>query len=310
MEVGVGTIDLYRLVPDHRLKPGFRLPMELHESRFVLRVHEAEGVDAEPFHEAERTRDRPVRHDPHDHVHGFRRQRDKIPEIIVRRLRLRKGPVRLFLDGMDEVRKANGILDEEHRDVVADDVPVALPGIELYGEAPDVAGKIEGSLAARDGGKTHEGRGLLPGALENVGARIFGKRFIGLEIAMRTVATRMYDPLGNAFVIEMEDLFPEGEILDQRRAAWADLQCVLIVRNRSALRGRQHRTVAFGDLMELAPFPAFELLVVNGRAVALRPARGSGHIFSFRRMRVGAPPTQCGQGHPVPGSLQIRHWVL
>ena len=90
MEIRIGAIDLHGLVPEHRLQAELGLPVEFDEGRFVLRIDEAEGVDAEPFHEAERARDGAVRHHPHDHVHAFGRQADEIPEIVVRRLRLRK----------------------------------------------------------------------------------------------------------------------------------------------------------------------------------------------------------------------------
>ena len=97
MEVGIGAVDLDRLVPDHRLQAELRLPVELDEGRFVLGVDQAEGVDAKPFHEAEGARNRAVRHDPHDHVHALGRQRDEVPEIVVRRLRLREAAIGLRL---------------------------------------------------------------------------------------------------------------------------------------------------------------------------------------------------------------------
>ena len=100
--------------------------MEFDEGRFALGVHQAECVNAESFHEPERARDRAVRHDPHDHVHTFRHERDEIPEIVVRRLRLRKVPVRLLLGGVNQIGKLDGVLNKEDRNVVSDDVPVAL----------------------------------------------------------------------------------------------------------------------------------------------------------------------------------------
>lgn len=43
---------------------------------------------------------------------------------------------------MDDVGKFDGILNEEDRDVVANDVPVALLGVELRCEAPNVADSV------------------------------------------------------------------------------------------------------------------------------------------------------------------------
>ena len=106
-----------------------------------------------------------------DHVHAFRRQRDEIPEIIVRGLRLRKAAVGLLLGRMDQVGKLDRVLNEEHRDVVADDVPVALLGVELHRETADVAGQIGRSLVAGNGRESHERRSFLARALKQVGSR-------------------------------------------------------------------------------------------------------------------------------------------
>ena len=172
MEVRIGAIDLDRLVPDDRLQPELRLPVEFDEGRFVLGVDQTERVDAETFHEAERARNGAVRHHPHDHVHAFGRQADEVPEIVMRRLRLREGPVRLLLHRMDDVGKLDGVLDEENRDVVADEVPVAFLSVELDGKAAHVAGEIERPFAAGDRRKPHEGRRLFAGALEQ-SARVY-----------------------------------------------------------------------------------------------------------------------------------------
>jgi hypothetical protein len=107
-------------------RPSFGFQWNLTKVDFVLGVDEAEGVDTKAFHEAERAGNGAVRHDPHDHVHALGRQADEVPEIIVGRLRLRKRPVGFLLGGMDQVRKLDGVLDEEDRDVVADEIPVAF----------------------------------------------------------------------------------------------------------------------------------------------------------------------------------------
>ena len=76
---------------------------------------------------------------------------------------LREATVGLLLDGVDEVGELDRVLDEEHRDVVADEVPVALLGVELHGEAAHVAGEVERALVAGDGREAHEHRGPLAG---------------------------------------------------------------------------------------------------------------------------------------------------
>ncbi len=60
VEIGVRAVDLYRLVPHHRLQPELGFPVELDEGRASLVVEQTEGVDAETLHETERARDRAV----------------------------------------------------------------------------------------------------------------------------------------------------------------------------------------------------------------------------------------------------------
>ena len=69
-----------------------------------------------------------------------------------------KGAIRFGLGGMDDVGKLDGVLDEEDRDVVADQIPIAFLGVELDGKAAHVAGEIERAFRAGDGAEAHEDR--------------------------------------------------------------------------------------------------------------------------------------------------------
>src|SRR5688572_7377028 len=73
----------------------------------------------------------------------------------------------------------------------------------------------------------------------------------------------MHHALRDALMVEVEDLFAEVEVLEQRRAARAGLERVLIVADRTALRGGQDGNGAAGRLMQFAAFAAAELLVMN-----------------------------------------------
>src|SRR5215510_15933198 len=113
-------------------------------------------MDTETLHKAEGARDRPVRHHPHHHVHTFRRQGDKIPKVIVCRLRLRKSPIRFLLHCMDHVWKLNGVLDKKYWDVVPYDVPVAFLCVELHGEAADIARQVKRTFIASYSGESYK----------------------------------------------------------------------------------------------------------------------------------------------------------
>ena len=42
---------------------------------------------------------------------------------------LREVAIGLLFGGVNQIRELDGILNEEHRDIVADDVPIALLGV-------------------------------------------------------------------------------------------------------------------------------------------------------------------------------------
>ena len=228
------------------------------------------------------------------------RQADEVPEIVMRRLRLRKGAVGLGLHRMDDVRKLDRVLDEEDRDVVADEIPVAFLRVEFDGEAAHVARQVERAFRSGDGREAHEDRRFLAGALEDVGARIGGKRLVGLEKAVRAVAARVHDALRNALMVEVENLLAKVKVLDQRWTALADLQRVLIVGNRAALGRRQDR-LALGDLVKFASVSTLELLVMDRRGLARRLSSGLGHRSTFvRELCACARLSQCGERRTVP----------
>ncbi len=79
-----------------------------------------------PFDHAQRARDGAVGHRPHQHVRGLRHQRRQVPERVVGAAGLRIAAVGLHLHGVDQIGELDRVLDEEHRDVVADQIPVAF----------------------------------------------------------------------------------------------------------------------------------------------------------------------------------------
>src|ERR1700722_9780794 len=113
---------------------------------------------------------------------------------------------------MDEVRKLHRVLNEEDRNIVADQVPVAFIGIELDRESPHVACSVDRAALASDSGKPHEDRRALPGRLERRGLRVLRHRCVALEVPMRAGSASMDDPSRNPLMIEMRDLLTQNEI--------------------------------------------------------------------------------------------------
>ena len=126
----------------------------------------------------------------------------------MRGLRLRPALVLFLLDRVHQIRELDGVLDEEHRHVVADQVPVALVGIELGGETTHVPGQIEGSLVTGHGGEAHEDLGLLALLGQQRGPGDVRDGVGALEHAVRAVAAGVDDALRDPLVVEVEDLLP------------------------------------------------------------------------------------------------------
>ena len=170
----------------------------------------------------------------------------------MRRLRLWELAIRLGLHRVDHVGELDRILDEEHGDVVADQIPVALLRVELDREATHVAGEVERSLAPGDRREAHERRGACTAPLEEVGTGDVRQRVVGLEEPVGAIAPGVDDALGNPFVVEVEDLLAEVEVLECRRASLPHTERVLVVCDRHALLGRQSIADPSRDLMGFA----------------------------------------------------------
>ena len=134
-----------------------------------------------------------------------------------------KRAVGLFLDRVNDVGKFDRVLDEEHRNVVADDVPVAFLRVQFYRKAADVAGKIKRTFAACNSRKSYKGRSAFAGALKQLGASVFREWLIVFKETMRAIAAGVNDALWNPLMVEMEYLLAKMKIFDQCRPPRPDL---------------------------------------------------------------------------------------
>ncbi len=151
--------------------------------------------------------------------------------------RLRITSIGFHLDGMDQVRKLHGVLNEEDGNVVPDHIEVAFLGVKLNGESAHVARQVDGTSSTGYGRKAGEYRRFDARIGKEVSASHVRHRLIRLEISMRRGAARMHDALRNALMIKVRYLFAEDKILQQSGASPSCLQRVLIIGNRYALVG-------------------------------------------------------------------------
>ena len=181
----------------------------------------------------------------------------------MRRLGLGDLPVRLGFGGVDEVGELDAVLDEEHRHVVADQIPVAFARVEADREAADIPGGVRGASRAGHRGEPDEHRCLDRGVAQDRGARqvLDGRR--QAERAVSRGAAGVNDPFGDALMVEMHDLLTQMEIVEQSRAPLADPEAVVRVIHRNPSSRREGLT-------------------------ALRPCRGD--YLTRRPQRPGRPP--------------------
>jgi len=268
VEVRIDARRQLRLLPDQRVDAGRGLPVELHQVRPAGGVHQPEGVHPEALHGAERAGNGPIGHRPHHVVGGLGVQRDEVPERVVRRLRLGDLPVRPRFAGVDQVGELDRVLDEEDRHVVADQVEVAGPRVELGGETAHVPHGVGRSARAQHRGEAHEHRSLPVLLGEEVGDRQIGCRAVAAEGAVRRGAPGVYHPFRDALVVEVGDLLPQVEVVHQGRTPVARLERMVGVRQAHPFRG--------GQILAGAPVDVCARRRAGGGGVVLGPVGEQG----------------------------------
>jgi len=122
---------------------------------------------------------------------------------------------RISLDGVVEIGKPQRVAEEKHWRVIADDVPVALLGIELQREAADVALGVGGTALTCDGGEAGEHRGPFSDLRKYLGLGVARNVVRDGKGAMCTGALGVHAPLRNHFPGEVGQLFDEPDILQK-----------------------------------------------------------------------------------------------
>ena len=278
--------------------------VELHPEALVRGVDEAEGVAAEAVHVAIGERDAAIAHDDRDLVQRLGQRGPEVPVV----LRAAQVGARVALHGVVEVRELERVAQEEDRRVVADEVPVALFGVELHGEAADVALGVGRAALAGHGGEAHEHLGLLADGREDLGLGVAGDVVGDGEGAVGARALGVHPALGDHLAVEVGELLQEPDVLEQGRPAAARGHDVLVVDDGRARRGGQ-LLLACHVSSSGAIAPVVRRLAINGsRLPGWRPDGASdatpiaAHQGAKRRPGDGVSRSDscrtAGSGHP------------
>jgi hypothetical protein len=171
---------------------------------------------------------------------------------LVQRLRVQRPEVplhggvlgvrlRVALLRVHEVGELRRVAQEEYGRVVAHQVPDALVGVELDGEAARVALGVGRSRFATHGGEAHEQRRFLAHLGEERGAGVAREVARHGELAERARALGVDHSLRDALAVEVRQLLDQVEVFEQQRAARASGQRVLVVGDGHSVGGGQVR---------------------------------------------------------------------
>jgi hypothetical protein len=94
--------------------------------------------------------------------------------------------------GTDDIGALDGIATEEDGEVQANDIVVALLGVELDGESTRVTGLVGELTAESDSGETHEDGSLLANSGQEVGLGQIRNILGHLEVTEGTTTARVY----------------------------------------------------------------------------------------------------------------------
>ena len=269
MVVGVDRGHLVGLVLGEALDALVGLEVVLDPEPLAVGVDPHVGVAGVPVHVPPRARDAAVAHQPGHLVRRLRRQRPEVPlHVVVAQVVRRAALLRA-----DEVLELHRVADEEHRRVVADEVEVALAGVELHRETARVAPRVGAAALPRHGREPDQHVGLGAG-LEHRGAGEGADVLGHLERPERAATLGVRLPLRDALPVEVRHLLDQVVILQQQRAVRPDGQRVLVAGDRYPAVGRGRSGLLGGHTKLLNSVMTDR--GTDGAAVAFEPSTRSG----------------------------------
>ncbi len=211
------------ILADHGFRLGVRQVLdallgpevEFNPRPLVGGIDIAVGMAAEAMHVAETARDAAVAHDNGDLMQRLRQEGPEVPVVVS----AAHAGARVAFDGMIQIREAQRVAKEEDWRVVANHVPVAFLGVELQGEAADIALCIGGAALAGDGREPRQHRRLLADFREDLGLGVAGDVMGDGEGPMGSRPLGVHATLRNDLAMEVGQLFDQPDVLKERWAA-------------------------------------------------------------------------------------------
>ena len=116
------------------------------------------------------------------------------------------GHTRSISSKRKEVGEFDGILDEKHRNVVSNNIPISLVRVEFDRDASYISHGVRTTSASLYCGKAEENWGITGCVSKNSGMAHIFSTFIESEIAKGARSARMNDTLRNPLMVKTVDL--------------------------------------------------------------------------------------------------------
>ena len=142
--------------------------------------------------------------------------------------------LRVAVDGVIEVDEELRVTEEEDRGVIPHDVPVALLGVEAYGEASDVSLGIGSAPLTGYGGEAGDHPALVADLAEDLSLGVLRDVVGDAEGPPGAPALGVHTPLGDYLTIEVRMLLEEPVILHRERTPRTGALRVIVIGYRYA----------------------------------------------------------------------------
>eukprot|EP00963_Diacronema_lutheri_P000826 scaffold47_cov334-Pavlova_lutheri.AAC.56 len=233
------TPDLVRVVIQQTLHSLERLPVELDVGLLSLRIEQDERVHPEPFHVTVIAWDANIIQQKREHVTGLWVVRQEVHDPP----RLLHVALGIGLEGMDHVRELHAITYEKHRHVVAHQVPIALPRVELDRESSRVSQGLGRPALVHHGTEPHDDRGLYSRCAEQICARQVGDVMRDFEEALGRSATSMDHSLRDPFAVKLSQFFQQVIVIQEDGTSLSRSKGIVVVPYRCTAVGGPIRAI-------------------------------------------------------------------
>jgi hypothetical protein len=107
---------------------------------------------------------------------------------------------------MNDIRKLHSILNEEDRNVIPDDIPIALLGIKFDSKSSHISNGIGASAGSENGGESEEDGCRARSISEHTGGGDICCAFVEFEGTESTYTSGMDNPFWDTLVVEFHNL--------------------------------------------------------------------------------------------------------